>query len=87
MGGGACALAGTAAYAIGLALMRSRGAVGLLRTHVIAQAAKVTVAVTLLILGLNSRAGMTPGLFIGGFCLGALAYPFALLLLNRKNGS
>lgn len=82
--GGSCALAGTAAYALCLAVSRPRDAQRMLRAHLIAQAAKVAVAVTLLIVGLNSRWGLAAAPYVAGFIAGALVYPFALLLVNRK---
>lgn len=85
--GGSCVLAGTGAYGLCLALNRRRDARRVLRMHFIAQAAKVAVAVTLLIAGLNSRWAFAAGPYVAGFAAGLLVYPFALLLVNTKDGS
>lgn len=82
--GGSCALAGTAAYALCLALNRRHEAHRVLRAHLIAQAAKLAVGVTLLIAGLNSRWEPVAASYVAGFIAAVLAYPFALLLVNRK---
>lgn len=82
--GGACALAGTAAYALCVAASSGRDARRALRGHVIAQAAKIAVAVTLLILGLNSDWHFTAAAYVAGFAAGVLVYPFALLLVNSN---
>ena len=82
--GGSCALAGTAAYALCWALSRRQDAQRVLHAHLIAQAAKVAVAVTLLIVGLNSPWELAAAPCVAGFVAGLLVYPFALLLVNRK---
>lgn len=82
--GGGCALAGTAAYALSVAVILRRDPRRVLRAHIVAQAAKVAVAVTLLIVGLNSRWQFTAAAYVAGFAAGVLVYPFALLLVNRK---
>ncbi len=82
--GGACALAGTAAYALCLAVNRRADAGRVLRAHLVAQAAKVAVAVTLVIAGLNSDWDFAAGPLVAGFIAAVLVYPFALLLVNTK---
>lgn len=82
--GSGCALAGTAAYALCVAASRRRDERGVLRAHIVAQAAKVAVAVTLLIVGLNSHWQFAAAAYVAGFAAGVLVYPFALLLVNRK---
>lgn len=82
--GGACAVAGTAAYGLCLAVNRRTDAGPVLRAHVLAQTAKVAVAATLLIAGLNSKWEFAAGAYVAGFIAAVLAYPFALLLVNTK---
>ena len=82
--GGACALAGTAAYAFCVAAITRGDQRHVLRAHLIAQAAKVAVAVTLLIVGLSSHWQFHAASYVAGFAVGVLVYPFALLLVNRK---
>lgn len=82
--GGGCALAGTAAYALCIAVLLRHGTQHVLRAHIVAQAAKIAVTVTLLIAGLSSRWQFDAAAYVAGFAAGVLVYPFALLLVNRK---
>jgi F0F1-type ATP synthase assembly protein I len=85
--GASCALAGTAAYALGVAAGLHADAGRVLRAHVIAEAAKWAVTVTLLVVGLGSRWQFDAAAYVAGFAAGVLVYPFALLLVNRKTDS
>jgi hypothetical protein len=82
--GGGCALAGTAAYALCVAAVLRADPRRVLRAHLVAQAAKLAVAVTLLIVGLGSRWQFAAAAYVAGFAAGVLVYPFALLLVNRN---
>jgi F0F1-type ATP synthase assembly protein I len=82
--GGGCALAGTVAYALCVAAIARGDPRRALRAHLVAQAAKVAVAVTLLIAGLNSHWQFAAAAYVAGFAAGLLVFPFALLLVNRK---
>ena len=82
--GGACALAGTAAYALCVALMLWRDARRVVRAHVTGEAVKVAVTVALLIVGLRARWQFDSAAFVAGFAAGVLVYPFALLLVNTE---
>lgn len=82
--GGGCALAGTAASGLCLALMKHKTATQALRAQLIAQAVKIAVALTLLIAALDALHEWSAGLMVAGFASALLAYPFALLLVNTK---
>lgn len=84
MVGGGCALAGTATSGVCLALMQQDTATQALRAQLIAQAAKIAVALTLLIAALDALHEWSAGLMVAGFASAVLAYPFALLLVNTK---
>jgi F0F1-type ATP synthase assembly protein I len=84
MAGGGCALAGTAASGMCLALMQQNTATQALRAQLIAQAVKIAVALTLLIAALDALHEWSAGLMVAGFASALLAYPFALLLVNTK---
>lgn len=82
--GGVCTLAGTAAYALCVAAILRSDSRRVLRAHVVAQAAKIAVTVTLLIVGLSAQGRFNAAAYVAGFVAGVLVYPFALLLVNRK---
>ena len=82
--GAGCAIAGTAAYALCVAAILRCDGRRVLRAHLVAQIAKVTVALTLLITGLSSAWQFAAAAYVAGFSAGLLVYPFALLLVNRK---
>jgi F0F1-type ATP synthase assembly protein I len=82
--GSGCALAGTAAYALCVAASLRGDERRVTRAHIVAEAAKVAVTVTLLIVGLNSHLQFSAAAYVAGFAAGVLVYPFALLLVNRK---
>jgi F0F1-type ATP synthase assembly protein I len=85
--GSGCALASTAAYALCVAAI-ARGSPGrVLRANLVAQAVKVAVALTLLIVGLGSHWHFDAAAYVAGFSAGLLVYPFALLLVKQKDGS
>jgi hypothetical protein len=82
--GGACAVAGTLAYAAGQFLIPGRSASQLLWGHVAGEIAKVAVALGLLLWGLSADPAYAPGPFLAGFILALLAYPLAMLLFKSK---
>lgn len=82
--GGLCALTGTVVSGMCLVLLKQDSAHRILRAQLVAQAAKIAVALTLLIAALNSEREFAAGMLVAGFAGAVLAYPFALLLLNTK---
>jgi hypothetical protein len=82
--GSGCALAATGVAGLCLALLRQDTASGVLRAQLIAQAARIAVALTLLLLALGAPRGWTAGLMVTGFAAAWLVYPFAMLLVNTK---
>lgn len=82
--GGACAWAGTLAYAVGQRLVPGRSASRLLWSHLTGEVAKIAVALGLLFWGLSADRGFAAGPFISGFIVALLAYPLAMPLLKSK---
>lgn len=83
--GGASAIAGTAAYGLCLACLPSSHGAKILRRHLLGEAAKVVVSVSLLLSALGAaRDGETLSC-ITGFGTALLAYPLAMLLVKNGN--
>ena len=82
--GGACAWAGTLAYAVGQRLVPGRSASRLLWSHLTGEVAKIAVALSLLFWGLSADRSFAAGPFLAGFIVALLAYPLAIPLLKSK---
>lgn len=80
--GGGCALAGTLAYAGCQRMVPGHSASRLMWGHMAGEVAKVAIALGLLVLAISTDAGRA-GQYLAGFGLALLAYPVAILLLNK----
>ena len=78
--GGGAAVAGTAAYALCIAMPSGQRSSQIMRRHLIGEAAKVVVSLSLLIAALRSASDALP--CTAGFVVAVMAYPLALLLVN-----
>ena len=79
--GGAAAIAGTVAYGICIVVFPARRGAQILRRHLLGEAAKIVVSISLLLPALGASDGETLSC-IAGFSVALLAYPLAMLLVN-----